>query len=134
MYCFLIVSTETLLRVPTASKPHISSVSEKEVVNEHHEEISPGIEKSKTDVIATPFEEKGDVSEREMAKKQEERKHSPEVVSENSVHVEERGSVFVLQLLLLFNAMKNFWSRCSYCACLVTRVVTCRISFKHLVR
>ncbi|KAG5547013.1 hypothetical protein RHGRI_012890 [Rhododendron griersonianum] len=84
------LSPETLLRVPTASKPHISSVTEKEVVNEHHEEISPGIEKSKTDVIATPFEEKGDVSEREMAKKQEERKHSPEVVSENSVHVEER--------------------------------------------
>ncbi|XP_058214294.1 protein trichome birefringence-like 16 isoform X1 [Rhododendron vialii] len=84
------LSPETLLRVPTALKPHISSVTEKEVVNEHHEEISPGIEKSKTDVIATPFEEKGDVSEREMAKKQEERKHSPEVVSENNVHVEER--------------------------------------------
>ncbi|XP_058214298.1 protein trichome birefringence-like 16 isoform X3 [Rhododendron vialii] len=85
------LSPETLLRVPTALKPHISSVTEKEVVNEHHEEISPGIEKSKTDVIATPFEEKGDVSEREMAKKQEERKHSPEVVSENNVHVEERA-------------------------------------------
>lgn len=120
MYCFLFVSTEIPFRVPTASKPHISSVTEKEVVNEHHEEISPGTEKRKTDLKAAPFKEKGDLSEREMAMEQEVRKHSPGMVSENRAHVDERGSVFVLQLLLLFNALRNFKSRCSYCACLIT--------------
>lgn len=80
-----------LMSVPTASKPQISSVTEKEVVNEHHEEISTGIEKSTTDLIATPFKENGDVSEGEIAKEQEERKHpdaATGMVSEDSIDVE----------------------------------------------
>ncbi|KAH7844528.1 hypothetical protein Vadar_029008 [Vaccinium darrowii] len=61
----------------------------------HHEEISSGYEKSKTDATAAPFMEKGDVSRGETAKKQEERKHSDAaagMVSENSVRVEERAA------------------------------------------
>ncbi|KAL6974620.1 hypothetical protein U1Q18_028804 [Sarracenia purpurea var. burkii] len=80
---------EILIRVlndnKIASKPRISAVIENEVVNDqekHHSdagfqndpaEASPGIGKTETTVITTPFVEKGNTLEKEMAKEQEEK-------------------------------------------------------------
>ncbi|KAH7843426.1 hypothetical protein Vadar_016511 [Vaccinium darrowii] len=91
----------------------LSPVIGEELVNKNNEEISSGIENSKTDATEMLFMEKGDASHRELAKKQEERKQSDAaagMVSENSVHVEEeKGSVF-----LLINGMRKFNSRYSF--------------------
>ena len=93
-----------------ASKPHISAVTDKEVVDEvegHHFDagnqsdpiqISPETGNTETNVTTAPFVKKGDILEKEIEKEQK-GKHSDaadRMDLEKSSPAEDRGSILFL--------------------------------------